>query len=55
MIAATIYLRELELTLWERNLEMHHLYFLKSKYIDFILDAYLPFLLFILLPCAVLP
>lgn len=42
MIAAPIYLRELELTLWERNL-----YFLKSKYIDFILGAYLPFLLFI--------
>lgn len=47
MIGVPIYLKELELTLWERHLEIHHLYFLKSKYIDFILGAYLPFLLFI--------
>ena len=39
MIAAPIYLRKLKLTLLERNSEIRLLYFLKSKYIDFIFGA----------------
>ena len=43
MTAAQIYLRKLKLTLLERKSEIHRLYFLKSKYINFIFGAYLPF------------